>query len=74
MSALTRTKKKYSEEHMAWTVTFTAKVAKKCRTLPEGVRKSLVLLAAQIEERGPVRGDWPNYSKLGPRRHHCLLK
>jgi mRNA-degrading endonuclease RelE of RelBE toxin-antitoxin system len=74
MNTLTRTKKKYSEGHMAWSVTFSAKVAKKSRKLPEGVRKSLVLLAAQIEEHGPVRGDWPNYSKLGPRRHHCHIR
>ncbi len=74
MNALTRTKKKYSEDPMAWSVTLSAKVAKKCRTLPEGVRKSLMLLAAQIEERGPVRGDWPNYSKLGPGRHHCHIR
>jgi len=59
---------------MAWSVTLTAKVAIKCRTLPECVRKTLVLLAAQIEERGPVRGDCPNYSKLGPRRHHCHIR
>lgn len=23
---------------------------------------------------GPVRGNWPNYGKLGPGRHHCHLK
>ena len=47
---------------------------KKCRALPEGVRKAMELLATQSEELGPVRGDWPNYSKLGPRRHHCHIK
>lgn len=59
---------------MAWLLTFSAKVTKKCKTLPKGVQKSLTLLAAQIETFGPVRGDWPNYSKLGPRRHHCHIK
>ncbi len=28
----------------------------------------------EIELAGPVRGDWPNYSKLGRDRHHCHLK
>ncbi|WP_338032555.1 hypothetical protein [Desulfocurvibacter africanus] len=28
----------------------------------------------EIEKEGPVRGNWPNYSKLGPEKHHCHLK
>ena len=28
----------------------------------------------QIEELGPVRGLWPNFSKLSDTRHHCHLK
>jgi hypothetical protein len=32
------------------------------------------LLLSDIEAGGPVRGNWPNYSRLGPRRHHCHLK
>lgn len=27
-----------------------------------------------IEFSGPVRGNWPNYSKLADGRHHCHLK
>ena len=23
---------------------------------------------------GTVRGNWPNYSKLGPKDHHCHIK
>jgi hypothetical protein len=28
----------------------------------------------EIEKAGPVRGDWPNYSKLSETEHHCNLK
>lgn len=31
-------------------------------------------LMTDIEAGGPVRGDWPNYGKLGSTRHHCHLK
>ncbi|EPR35639.1 hypothetical protein dsat_1980 [Alkalidesulfovibrio alkalitolerans DSM 16529] len=59
---------------MQWTVEITPKAHKGLRKLPEQVRRALVLLMADIEEGGPVRGDWPNYSKLAPGRHHCHLK
>jgi hypothetical protein len=36
--------------------------------------KNLVFLAKEIEIMGPVRGNWPNYGKLAPERHHCHLK
>ena len=42
--------------------------------LPEKIKKTLALLIADMEDSGPVRGDWPNYGKLGERRHHCHLK
>jgi mRNA-degrading endonuclease RelE of RelBE toxin-antitoxin system len=59
---------------MAWTVTLSSRVAKGCKTLPKAVKKSLALLLTDIENFGPVRGDWPNYSKLGHGRHHCHIK
>lgn len=59
---------------MAWTVHISAKAQKGLRVLPATVRKALALLLADIEDMGPVRGDWPNYSKLGSGRHHCHLK
>ena len=33
-----------------------------------------MLLFAEIRQLGPVRGDWPNYGKLGSGLHHCHLK
>jgi hypothetical protein len=28
----------------------------------------------EIAMLGPVRGNWPNYSKLGSSQHHCHIK
>lgn len=59
---------------MAWTVTVSPKAGKGLRRLPEAVRRSLALLLADIQDFGPVRGDWPNYGKLAARRHHCHIR
>lgn len=59
---------------MAWTVRVTGKAEKGIKRLPLAVQKALVLLMQDIEDGGPVRGDWPNYSKLGIGRHHCHIK
>ena len=57
-----------------WHVVLSRKTAKAFPKLPERIKEILALLIADIEEGGPVRGDWRNYSKLGPNTHHCHLK
>lgn len=59
---------------MKWSVEVSRKVAKALPALPVKVRKTLVLLLREIEEEGPVRGNWSNYGKLDVQRHHCHLK
>jgi len=59
---------------MSWTVTFSGKARKQTIKLPVMIRELLFQLARDIEGSGPVRGDWPNYSKLSGNRHHCHLK
>jgi len=59
---------------MEWTVTLFKKARKSILLLPERVRKTLAFLIKEIELTGPVKGSWPNYSKLGKTRHHCHLK
>ena len=59
---------------MGWTVNIHNKTRKGVEKLPGKVKRILVLLIAEMEAQGPVRGNWPNYSKLGVRRHHCHLK
>ena len=58
---------------MAWKVGFTHKAAKQVKKLPESIQDVLKALVLEIEIVGPIRGNWPNYSKLGKNEHHCHL-
>ena len=58
---------------MSWQVVYDQKKFQKKR-LPAMVAATMELLVAEIEQSGPVRGNWPNYSKLQKNRHHCHLK
>lgn len=57
-----------------WHVRLSKKVDKNFDKLPVPVQSALGLLMQDIETKGPVRGNWPNYSKLGANGHHCHLK
>ncbi len=59
---------------MAWRSRLTKKAEKQAAKLPKTIRELLFQLLREIESSGPVRGDWPNYSKLGDGKHHCHLK
>ncbi|MHB8122241.1 MAG: type II toxin-antitoxin system RelE family toxin [Desulfuromonadaceae bacterium] len=59
---------------MAWTVKLHKKAEKQALKLPRPAIAALYELMASIRNNGPVRGDWPNYSKLDGDRHHCHLK
>ncbi|MEW5817538.1 MAG: cytotoxic translational repressor of toxin-antitoxin stability system [Spirochaetota bacterium] len=59
---------------MTWQVDLTKKTAKQKESLPKTIKEQLVFLIRDIEEYGPVRGNWPNYSKLKPGQHHYHLK
>ena len=59
---------------MPWTVTIKRKLQKQVQRLPMAVKERLFALLLEIEKEGPVRGNWPNYGKLGENRHHCHLK
>lgn len=59
---------------MKWTVKLRKDVVKHLKKLPEQIKKRLVLLSQEISCGGPVRGNWPNYSRLSNNRHHCHLK
>ena len=58
---------------MGWNVEFKKKIDKKRRQLPQAVQVLILQLIADIQELGPIRGDWPNYSKLSDGSHHCHL-
>jgi mRNA-degrading endonuclease RelE of RelBE toxin-antitoxin system len=57
-----------------WKVKLSSRARKNLDTLPDKVKKTLAYLIREIELTGPVKGNWPNYSKLGKARHHCHLK
>lgn len=59
---------------MAWTVRLHRQVERAIPKLPKRVQATLVALIREIEQGGPVRGNWPNYGKLSQVRHHCHLK
>ena len=59
---------------MAWEIDISKRVGKQIAKLPVSVLKNLKALIKEIEVSGPVRGNWPNYSRLGGNRHHCHIK
>jgi hypothetical protein len=58
---------------MDWTVGATKKAAKQMKRLSPKLQDILKMLIKDIRVSGPVRGDWPNYSKLADGSHHCHL-
>ena len=64
----------YSILEMAWVVEYTLKARKQLRKLPGVVVDASLALSMDLEDRGPIRGDWPNFSKLGTNKYHCHLK
>ena len=59
---------------MPFKVTIKKRVEKGLGNLPVDVQAKFWVLVQAMQRLGPVRGDWPNYSKLGRDRHHCHLK
>jgi hypothetical protein len=57
-----------------WIVELSRKAEKQAARMRRSARQALFALMYDIEARGPVRGDWPNYGKLDRGRHHCHLK
>lgn len=62
---------KYSDRQ--WRVFYRRKVEKQVSKMP---RKEQVLFANLIEDliqKGPIRTEWRNFSKLSDREYHCHL-
>jgi mRNA-degrading endonuclease RelE of RelBE toxin-antitoxin system len=57
-----------------WTVRIPKKLDKSLKRLPQLVQMAFEALTADLMNKGPVAGNWPNYGKLGENRHHCHLK
>lgn len=59
---------------MTWRIITSKKVNHAVNKLPVTVVRRLARLLEEIRLSGPVRGNWPNYSKLSDKRHHCHIK
>ncbi len=49
------------------------RVLKKVEKMPLGIQQKLQFLLLDLQEKGPLRFEWPNYSKLGDGLYHCHL-
>ena len=58
---------------MRYQVLIQKKVARRLPKLPREVQETFRLLIDDLRSKGPVRKEWPNYSKLGKLTHHCHL-
>jgi len=55
-------------------VVFRKKVEKLVKKLPEIPAENFRILFEELEKKGPVRSNWPNYGVLkGTKTHHCHL-
>jgi hypothetical protein len=59
---------------MHWQIVIRTRVANHIQRLPRVVQQRYLVLQQELAIQGPVRGNWPNYSKLNDMRHHCHLK
>jgi mRNA-degrading endonuclease RelE of RelBE toxin-antitoxin system len=56
-----------------YSVVIKKSVLKTVAKMPERIQMKLRALTDDLETDGPIRDDWPNYSKLGPNEFHCHL-
>ena len=59
---------------MPWKVILSTRAEKQIERLSVNIKNRLFYLLAEIEQSGPVRGNWPNYGKLDDTRHHCHIR
>ena len=60
---------------MTWDVRLITGAIKKLRQLPQGIQEIFQLLLVEIELSGPIRKNWPKFSKLSHKNcYHCHLR
>ncbi|MEI6261485.1 MAG: cytotoxic translational repressor of toxin-antitoxin stability system [Deltaproteobacteria bacterium] len=59
---------------MTWQVILSTRAEKQINRLSVNVKTRLFYLLAEIEQTGPIRGNWPNYGKLDETLHHCHIR
>ncbi len=58
---------------MNYEIVYKRKIEKRINRLPEKIKQKFFTLFADLEEIGPVRHNWPNFSRLGKNEYHCHL-
>jgi mRNA-degrading endonuclease YafQ of YafQ-DinJ toxin-antitoxin module len=58
---------------LGWRVFFRKKVEKNLFKMPMKEQKIFANLVEDLARKGPLRHEWPNFSKLGKNQYHCHL-
>jgi len=56
-----------------WRVFYRKKVQKAVVKMPLREQKRFANLVEDLERKGPIQSEWPNFSKLGEQEYHCHL-
>ena len=56
-----------------WRVYFRRKVEKQVVKMPRPEQIKLANLVEDLEQKGPIRREWKNFSKLSMNEYHCHL-
>jgi hypothetical protein len=61
---------------MSWDVHISAKTRRNIARMPSSIVEALQILLADLEYSGPIKSNWPNYSKISGWKdcHHCHLQ
>ncbi len=65
------------QESMVYTILLSSKAEKQITRLPAPVQKKINQLLDEIQETGPIRRNWSNFSQIYPKKdnkYHCHLK
>ena len=57
----------------SWRVYFRRKVEKQIAKMPRAQQIRFANLVEDLERKGPVRKEWPNFSMLSENEYHCHL-
>jgi len=68
-----------TDDDIVWKVSLTRTAEKEAKKLPESVRLQINLLMREMEQCGPIRKNWPNFSalvgkELPKHAYHCHIK
>ena len=63
----------YMTTFIMYEVKIKKKVLKRIERMPYSVQEKMRYLVMDLRDKGPLRKEWPNFSKLGEDIYHCHL-